>query len=125
MVGVQHRPAMARLRFVRNLLAVAALSLLRCGDSAPSTANEQPPLFRESAAETGLDFHHFPGATGRFHRDGSYLSSSEPVAYFGLSNSAEPSHIDVEWAAGGRERYTVETIGATLALVQGAGSTIH
>lgn len=67
MVGVQHRPAMARLRFVRNLLAVAALSLLRCGDSAPSTANEQPPLFRESAAETGLDFHHFPGATGRFY----------------------------------------------------------
>ena len=67
MLGVQHRPAMARLRFVRNLLAVAALSLLRCGDSAPSTANEQPPLFRESAAETGLDFHHFPGATGRFY----------------------------------------------------------
>ena len=67
MLGVQHRPAMARLRFVRNLLAVAALSLLRCGESAPSTANEQPPLFRESAAETGLDFHHFPGATGRFY----------------------------------------------------------
>ena len=61
----------------------------------------------------------------RIHRDGSYLSSSEPVAYFGLSNSAEPSHIDVEWATGGRERYAIETIGATLALVQGAGSAIH
>ncbi|MYB51810.1 MAG: CRTAC1 family protein [Acidobacteriia bacterium] len=58
---------MARLRFVRKLLAVAALALLRCSDSAPSTANEQLPLFRESAAETGLDFHHFPGATGRFY----------------------------------------------------------
>ena len=67
MLGGRYRPAMARLRFVRNLLAVAALALLRCGDSAPSTANEQPPLFRESSAETGLDFHHFPGTIGRFY----------------------------------------------------------
>ncbi len=29
-------------------------------------AFSQPPLFRESAAETGLNFHHFTGATGEF-----------------------------------------------------------
>ncbi|HZS07455.1 MAG TPA: CRTAC1 family protein [Blastocatellia bacterium] len=30
------------------------------------SASTQPPLFREAAAETGLNFHHFTGATGEY-----------------------------------------------------------
>ncbi|HKQ80239.1 MAG TPA: hypothetical protein VJ810_41485, partial [Blastocatellia bacterium] len=30
-------------------------------------ASSQPPLFREAAQETGLNFHHFTGSTGEFY----------------------------------------------------------
>src|SRR5438132_237615 len=33
----------------------------------PSTAGDEPPIFRDVAAQTGLNFHHFNGATGRHY----------------------------------------------------------
>ena len=64
---VQRKPAMSRLRFVRKILALAALTLVHCGDGPNSDPNERLPLFREVASETGLAFHHFPGVTGHFY----------------------------------------------------------
>lgn len=52
---------------MRNIVALAALALLRCGDSPTSSANEQLPLFRKAAAENGLACHHFPIVTERFY----------------------------------------------------------
>ena len=60
----------------------------------------------------------------RVHRDGSYLSSSEPVAFFGLKDSATPTHVEVDWAGADSERFGIEAIGTTLVLAQGAGHAV-
>ena len=50
----------------RRLFSIPAFCfLLACS---PRTATEHPgPKFREAAAETGLRFQHFTGATGQFY----------------------------------------------------------
>ena len=60
----------------------------------------------------------------RVHRDGSYLSSSEPVAFFGLIDSATPTHVEVDWTGTGRERYPIKALETSLVLVQGAGNDV-
>ncbi|MCI0621554.1 MAG: ASPIC/UnbV domain-containing protein, partial [Acidobacteria bacterium] len=39
----------------------------------------------------------------RVHRDGSYLSSSDPTIHFGLANDTEIKGIGVVWPSGDRE----------------------
>lgn len=48
-----------------GLFVILAFSLAREFFSLDASA--QTPIFREAAAETGLDFHHFTGATGEFY----------------------------------------------------------
>ena len=43
------------------------LKALAAGMPLPITAADAPPIFRDVAAQTGLNFHHFNGATGRHY----------------------------------------------------------
>src|SRR5262245_16410820 len=55
-----------------EIFAAFAFCLLPFSSISPSInsqlpPNSQPPLFREAAAELGLNFQHFTGATGEFY----------------------------------------------------------
>lgn len=58
----------------------------------------------------------------RLRRDGSYLSSSEPVAHFGLGGGSLPESIEVRWPEGGRETFPAPSAGGTTVLRKGEGS---
>ena len=51
--------------------ALSRRDLLRAfaagGIPLPATAADERPVFRDVAAQTGLNFHHFNGATGRHY----------------------------------------------------------
>ena len=57
--------------FSAALLALAAAACKGGGDARPSPAGAGPPAaaapFHDATAETGLDFHHFTGATGQLY----------------------------------------------------------
>ncbi|MDE0104243.1 MAG: CRTAC1 family protein [Bryobacterales bacterium] len=61
----------------------------------------------------------------RVHRDGSYLSSSEPVAHFVLAGLPPPAYAEVRWPAGRPERYPLPAPGRALTLRQGAGAEVR
>ncbi len=57
----------------------------------------------------------------RVRRDGSYLSSSEPTAHFGLGGTGRIESITVRWPDGSHERFAAAGPGQTMTLRQGAG----
>ena len=57
----------------------------------------------------------------RIRRDGSYLSSNEPVAHFGLDEAATIQSVEVRWPTGGRETFPAPRNGETVILVQHGG----
>lgn len=61
----------------------------------------------------------------RVHRDGSYLSSSEPIAHFVLSGLPPPAYAEVRWPAGRAERYPSPAPGRALTLRRGAGAEVR
>lgn len=75
-------------------------------------------------ARIGLRFRDGSSAWRRLHRDGSYLSSNEPVAHFGLGESTALDAVEVHWPAGARETFPAPTPGTTETLKQGAGGAL-
>lgn len=73
-------------------------------------------------ARVGLQFADGTRAWRRLHRDGSFLSASEPTVHFGLGGSAEVRSIEVRWPAGGVETFPAAQAGQTVTLRQGTGS---
>ncbi len=61
----------------------------------------------------------------RVHRDGSYLSSSEPVAEFTAIGQASLSHVEVRWPGSAVEKYPPPEIGSAVSLRQGAGTALR
>ncbi len=57
----------------------------------------------------------------RLHRDGSYLSSSEAAAYFGLGGAGEVLSLEVRWPGGEREIFPPSRAGMTVTLEEGTG----
>ncbi len=60
----------------------------------------------------------------RVRRDGSYLSSSEPVAHFAAAAGAVPESIEVGWPEGGWESFPAPPGGGAVSLQQGAGRAL-
>ena len=58
----------------------------------------------------------------RVHRDGSYLSSSEPVAHFGMAETARPGFLEVHWPGDRRERHPLPEPGIVATLKEGNGT---
>ena len=59
----------------------------------------------------------------RVHRDGSYLSSGEAVAHFGVRNVPNIIDIQVIWPDGAKERYPVPQVGSTIVVMR--GTSLH
>ena len=76
-------------------------------------------------ARIGLRFHDGSSSWRRLHRDGSYLSANEPVAHFGLGESAAIAAVEVHWPAGGEESFPTPAVGTTVTLQEGAGTSIR
>ena len=57
----------------------------------------------------------------RVHRDGSYLSSSEPAVGFASPGSGRTGHVEVLWPSGDRGRFPVPGAGGTATLKESAG----
>lgn len=57
----------------------------------------------------------------RVHRDGSYLSSSEPAVGFASPGSGQTGHVEVLWPSGDRGRFPIPAAGGTATLEEGAG----
>ena len=72
-----------------------------------------------------IGLHLSNGATlwRRLHRDGSYLSSSEPAVHFGLGASGAIEFAEVHWPAGGRETFPAPRPGTTVVLREGEGQS--
>ena len=75
-------------------------------------------------ALVGLCFEDGDCSWRRVHRDGSYLSSSEPVAHFGLESIRRPQHVKVRWGPSRREQFNPPDIGAVTTLRYGSGDEI-
>ena len=75
-------------------------------------------------ATVGLHFQDGSSVWRRVHRDGSYLSSSEPVAHFGISPGSNVSHAEVHWPGAGTERFPAPLPGALTTLRQGDGQAL-
>ena len=58
----------------------------------------------------------------RVHRDGSYLSSSEPVAHFGMVQTPLRGFLEVRWPGGWRERHPLPEPGTVVTLKEGNGT---
>lgn len=74
-------------------------------------------------ARVGLQFADGTAAWRRLHRDGSYLSSSEPVVHFAVGGSVEVQSIEVRWPDGATEMFAAVRAGRTVTLRQGEGSS--
>lgn len=75
-------------------------------------------------SRVGLCFDDGTCSWRRIHRDGSYLSSGEPVAHFGVAKPSSVSHLEVRWASERRERHPVLSLGTTMAVEEGTGVPI-
>lgn len=58
----------------------------------------------------------------RVHRDGSYLSSSEPAAHFGIAETGPQGFLEVFWPGGRRERHPLPEPGTVAVLKEGTGT---
>ena len=54
------------LNFVGSLLVALTLLLGACGNPEVPSEVRLPPIYTDAAAQTGLTFHHFSGATGEY-----------------------------------------------------------
>ena len=57
-------------------------------------------------------------------RDGSYLSSSDADAHFGLGDAAPPVEVRVRWADGAVERFEAADVDRRIVVVRGAGDAV-
>ena len=80
---------------------------------------------RGIGARVGLHFADGSSMWRRVHRDGSYLSASEPAAHFGLGGADGIEFAEVRWPDGGRERYPAPRPGATVTLGRAAGTPVE
>ena len=74
-------------------------------------------------ARVGLHLADGSSAWRRLHRDGSYLSASEPAVDFVLGGSVEVRSIEVRWPAGAAEMFSAIQAGRTVTLRCGEGSS--
>lgn len=72
-------------------------------------------------ARVGLHFESGTSLWRRLHRDGSYLSASEPAVHFGLGKLSAIRSVEVRWPRGTRESFPAPRSGATVTLREGTG----
>ena len=72
-------------------------------------------------ARVALHFADNSSAWRRIHRDGSYLSSGEAVAHFGLPAGKQVARVEVRWPDGGSETYPAPAAGTVVTLHRGEG----
>jgi hypothetical protein len=65
-----------------------------------------------------------PPLVRRVRTDGSYLSSQDPTAQFGLGEWREPVTVRVDWLGNPSERWTIPTVNQRVTLVRGAGKPL-
>jgi enediyne biosynthesis protein E4 len=65
-----------------------------------------------------------PPLVRRVRTDGSYLSSQDPTAQFGLGEWRGPVTVRVDWLGGPSERWTIPTVNQRVTLVRGAGKPL-
>ncbi len=75
------------------------------------------------AARVGLRFSDGTTRWQRIHRDGSYLSSSEPAVFFGLTDAAELSAIEILWPDGATEVFPPPLQNSVFRPSKGAAAT--
>ncbi len=73
-------------------------------------------------ARIGLRFEDGSTVWRRLSRDGSYLSSNEAVAHFGLPDGTVPTSLEVLWPDGLRERFSAPVLGTSVTLHKGEGN---
>ena len=79
---------------------------------------------RGLGSRVALHFEDGASAWRRLHRDGSYLSSSEPAVHFGLGQGRPAESLVVWWPTGLRERFPAPGPGTTVTLRQGTGTLL-
>ncbi len=79
---------------------------------------------RALGSRVGLHFEGGASAWRRLHRDGSYLSSSEPAVHFGLEEGRRIESVEVRWPTGLSEKFPGPGPGATATLSQGSGTAL-
>ena len=75
-------------------------------------------------SRVALHFEDGASAWRRLHRDGSYLSSSEPAVHFGLEAGKPIESVDVWWPDGLREKFPAPRSGTTATLRRGSGTAL-
>ncbi len=73
--------------------------------------------------QVGLHFADGTSFWRRLHRDGSYLSASEPAVHFGLGQASAIQSVEVRWPHAAREVFPAPPPGATVTLREGTGSS--
>ena len=79
---------------------------------------------RGLGARVGLHFQGGGSVWRRVHRDGSYLSSSEPVAHFGLGATPAVVSAEVRWPGGAREMFPAPAAGEVVTFREGEGASV-
>jgi len=75
-------------------------------------------------ARVGLELSDGTVMWRRIHRDGSYLSSSEEIAVFGLKGAAEVASIEIIWPNGDKERFAPPALNTVFRPAKGQGSLL-
>lgn len=73
-------------------------------------------------ASVGLHFSDGSSMWRRLHRDGSYLSTSEPAVHFGLGDADGIAFAEVRWPGGDRERFPAPRPGTAVTLRRAEGT---
>ena len=81
------------------------------------------PAGNSLGARVGLRFADGTTTWRRVHRDGSYLSSSEPAAFFGLSGAPKLTSIEIIWPNGDHEQFPPQATNTVFRPLKGSGVT--
>ncbi len=78
------------------------------------------PAGNSLGARVGVTFADGTTTWRRVHRDGSYLSSSEPAAVFGLKGGKEVASLEIIWPNGDREKFPAPPANTTFRPAKGS-----
>lgn len=95
---------------------------LYINQSAPRAHIKVAPAGGSDGARVAARFADGTTLWRRFHRDGSYLSSSEPTVIFGLEGRPKLTSIEIVWPNGDHERFPPPAANTVFRPAKGSGS---